>query len=781
MDILSSSLLIALDRPKPSVFRMAFWRRSVCALALGIALLPAGKPTPAPAQQLFESFADSSERKTAQPDDPLLLDADTLVYDSKRDVVTVEGNVQIFFAGNSLEADRVVYDRGKSSIRAIGKVRIVEATGNVIRTEEVELSDDFRKGFAKSLQIDAVDETFFAATGGAFEKGKQTVLDRGVYSVCAVCRTQPGRIPTWRIKAEKIIINDETHRISYEKASFELLGVPIAYVPRFSHADPRIKQKSGLLGPKFVIDSDLGGGIGIPYYYAIDESSDITVAPTYLSKQGLLGDIEWRKRFANGAYSLQLSGINQNSPEEFAGESGDRNFRGGLRATGDFAIARNWNFGWDILALTDRTFAEDYERLTDRVDRFTSNVHLTGLGKTTYFDARAIYFNILDDDTPLTGNLQRQQAVVHPLIDYDGILEQPFAGGQVSYVSNLTSLSRLDQEVNVINGRSFLDGASGTQGRVSAELEWKRQIIAPGGHVITPSVALRGDAAAFNQTNAFVPGIAQSDQLARGQVTGGLEWRYPVLITSGRTSHILEPIAQIFASPSETQIDRFLNEDSRTPLLDDTNIFQRNRFAGFDRVEGGTRANIGFTHQAQWTSWLTSDLLIGESFHIAGTNSFTEQGIASVFRESGLETDRSDVVTRVGLTFVDRYGLVARGRFDEDLGAINRGDFLSFYRGDIIDLGLGYTFIREQPLDALPESSQINGSFALRVHEYWTLFGDGRYDIDDDRFVNNRIGIGFDDEQLRVSVAYFQDFDNIGERDGTGVELRVNLRTLGGF
>ena len=235
----------------------------------------------------------------------LLLDADTLTFDSDRDIVTVSGDVQIFYAGNSLEADRVVYDRTAGKLKAVGKVRLIEVGGNVVRSEEVELSEDFKNGFIKSLQIESVEETYFAASSGERINGEKTILQNGVYSVCAVCRVKPGRIPTWRIKAEKIIINEVTQTIRYKNASFELLGVPIAYLPVFSHVAPTVKQKTGILRPNFLRDSDLGFGFGIPYYYAVDESRDLTVTPTYLTKQGLLGEIEWRQRTTRGAYTLQ--------------------------------------------------------------------------------------------------------------------------------------------------------------------------------------------------------------------------------------------------------------------------------------------------------------------------------------------------------------------------------------------------------------------------------------------------------------------------------------------
>lgn len=747
--------------------------------AMGTALLVSASTLPSIAYAQSSLINVGSDIRADE--ERLLLDADTLTFDSDRDIVTVSGDVQIFYAGNSLEADRVVYDRTAGKLKAVGKVRLIEVGGNVVRSEEVELSEDFKNGFIKSLQIESVEETYFAASSGERINGEKTILKNGVYSVCAVCRVKPGRIPTWRIKAEEIIIDEVTHTIRYKSASFELLGVPIAYLPVFSHVAPTVKQKTGILRPNFLLDSDLGFGIGIPYYYAVDESRDLTITPTILTKQGLLGEVEWRQRTTRGAYTLHLAGIHQQDPDEFEGEAGERDFRGGLRTTGDFNIASQWDAGWDILALTDRTFTEDYERLTTRVDRFTSNLNLTGRSTTNFFDARAFYFNILDEDGPNTGNLQEQQAIVHPSIDYDGIINKAIAGGQVSFSANVTTLSRLEEDVNIVNGQEFLDGASGTQGRASAELEWKRRVVAKGGHVLTPLLAVRGDVQAFDQSETSIARVDEQDEVARGQVTAGLEWRYPVLITQGETSHIFEPIGQIFASPNEQEIDRFINEDSQTLVLDDTNIFSRDRFAGFDRVEGGVRANVGFTHKSQWNDWFTTDVLVGQSFHLAGRNSFAEQGTASLEVENGLQDDRSDLVARVAATAIDQFSVIGRIRVDSDYDDINRGDITASYYSDILSLNAGYTFINQQVEDDLPRSSQANGGFSFKPHEYWTIFGDARYDLDDTRFVNNRIGLAFDDKQLRVSLAYVQDFDEQGDRDGEGIEFSINFRTLGGF
>ena len=54
---------------------------------------------------------------------------------------------------------------------------------------------------------------------------------------------------------------------------------------------------------------------------------------------------------------------------------------------------------------------------------------------------------------------------------------------------------------------------------------------------------------------------------------------------------------------------------------DDTNLFEWNKFTGYDRIETGTRANVGlqYTFQANYGGY--ARVLAGESFQIAGEGS----------------------------------------------------------------------------------------------------------------------------------------------------------------
>src|SRR5690606_31818091 len=109
------------------------------------------------------------------------------------------------------------------------------------------------------------------------------------------------------------------------------------------------------------------------------------------------------------------------------------------------------------------------------------------------------------------------------------------------------------------------------------------------------------------------------------------------------------------------------NEDAQSFVFDASNLFERDKWSGYDRIEGGTRANLGIRYSGTFASGWTADALVGQSYHIAGLNSFATPDLVHAGAESGLETDVSDFVAMVGVSSPD--GAISAsvgGRFDEE-------------------------------------------------------------------------------------------------------------------
>ncbi|MDZ7823339.1 MAG: LPS assembly protein LptD [Ahrensia sp.] len=86
---------------------------------------------------------------------------------------------------------------------------------------------------------------------------------------------------------------------------------------------------------------------------------------------------------------------------------------------------------------------------------------------------------------------------------------------------------------------------------------------------------------------------------------------------------MLEPIAQIYVRPNEMLAGVLPNEDAQSLVFDYSNLFSRDKFSGYDRTEGGTRANIGLRYTGTFNNGWGISAIAGQSYHLAGVKILT--------------------------------------------------------------------------------------------------------------------------------------------------------------
>jgi LPS-assembly protein len=382
--------------------------------------------------------------------DKMIVEANELVFDKDKNTVSAVGNAQLYYQGRILEADRVIYDRNTKRVYAEGHAKLTDERGDVTYGTKFDLTDNFRDGFIDSLQSIAIDKTRFTSPRGERTNGDMTVFEKGTYTACEPCQDHPEKPPLWQVRAARIIHNQETHVIYYEDAWLEVAGVPLAYIPYVSAPDPTVNRLSGFLTPHYVNSTYLGSGFGVPYFFNLAPNYDITVDPSYLTKQGFFGDVEWRHRLDNGAYNIRLTGIDQQDPAAFIVSpygAGNRQFRGSLESQGVFYINENWKYGWDITALSDKYYYNDYKIKTTDLSTYyfqdaVSSIYVRGQGDRGFFDLSGYRFEGLTQY-----DFQQQQPIAAPVLDYNKMMDLPpevsyGIGGQVTIDVNVTNISR---------------------------------------------------------------------------------------------------------------------------------------------------------------------------------------------------------------------------------------------------------------------------------------------------------------------------------------------------
>lgn len=727
---------------------------------------------------------DFGSQYQTNPDAKMLLQADNLVVDRDQNTVTAAGNVQIEYDGNRLVARQVVYNQKTKRMVAKGNVEILEKDGNRIYSDEIDVTDDFRDGFVNGLRVETVDDTRFAAESAERSLGEITTFNNGVYTACRACEKDPSKPVLWQVKAKKIIWNGTKKTVRFEGGRFEMFGKSLFALPAFEIADPTIKRKSGFLFPSFLYKDELGFGMRVGYFWNLAPNYDITTYGTGLTKQGFLSETEWRHRLENGSYNIRVAGIYQAKPGEFGSTTVDaqERFRGMVASKGDFKINPRWSFGWDVIAQTDKNFSRTYKIGGYSGESLTSNVYLRGISGRNHLDINFYKFKVQEDK--LNGSryaVDTKQPWVLPSVDYLYTVPESVYGGELTITSNLQGIYRETSDTIYQNGAArFLNGMKGTSARLTTEAEWKRTFITEQGLVITPLLALRGDAIGINTNDTFGTVNEIRSQAFRGMATAGLEVRWPILFSSTSMTQVLEPTAQIFVRNDEPYAGRLPNEDAQSFVFDATSLFQRDKFSGYDRIEGGTRANLGLRYSGNMNNGWSIHGLAGQSFQLGGLNSFAESDFAGAGADSGLEGKRSDYVAMLGLSNNSGLAFAARGRFDKDSFDVKRGEVEASHSGQIVKASVKYAYIAKQPdYGYANDRQEVSLSASTRFKENWRVFGSGTYDIVSETLVRAQSGLAYDDECFTYSMAYVQTRSPGQDKISHSVGFNISFRTLG--
>jgi LPS-assembly protein len=835
--------------PEPGTGRqgvIAVVRAVTCAALFALCV---ASPASAQAQNAAPPATGAAKKPEKKPD-KMIVEANELVYDKDKNTVSAVGQAQLYYQGRILEADRVTYDRNTKRVYAEGHAKLTDERGDVSYGTRFDLTDNFRDGFIESVQTIATDKTRFTSPRAERSEGDITVFEKGTYTACEPCADHPEKPPLWQVRAARIIHNQQAHVIYYEDAWLEVAGVPIMYLPYFSAPDPTVNRLSGVLTPHYVNSTYLGNGIGIPYFFNLAPNYDVTVDPVYLTKQGFFGDVEWRHRLDTGAYNIRLTGIDQQDPGAFPAApygASNRTLRGSLETQGVFYINDKWKYGWDLTFLSDKFYYNDYKiKTTDLTNYYlqdvVSSVYLRGQGDHGFFDLSGYRFEGLTEY-----DFQQQQPIAAPVLDYNKMIDLPpersyGIGGQVTIDVNTTNISRtaaifqsvgaetLDKAYSLYNvcetaaglpsytpGKCLLRGVAGDFARATAQISWQRKFIDPIGEVWTPFVFARVDGETTqlsNQTFTFVNGavtdsISNSSQpaffagredetTARAMPGVGLEYRYPFVSSSILGRQVIEPIAQIIVRPNEYLPKLQPNEDAQSLVFDETNLFEWNKYSGYDRIEGGGRVNYGLQYTSDFNNGGHAKIVGGESIQLYGNNSFQMADAANTGLESGLDKKYSNFVAGETVTpfSSDWLTLTSKQQFDNTTFGLTRLDAIAAVNFKGLSTSVDYARYDAQPeLGWLYKREGIVTNATYKFYDHWDIHGSvvldmsrHLYDVPGEHTAlfdptTYGFGVTYSDECTTLKVDYSNTYSQPVAltpvtRDQT-ILVQLTLRTLG--
>jgi LPS-assembly protein len=344
------------------------------------------------------------------------------------DLLIATGNVELTKGPTRLMADRIELNRATGDAVAQGHVIFYDGEDQ-LTGQRIEYN--IRSGTGVVYQAEARTAPYYRISGERMERLGESVyrVSKGVFTTCDA---DP---PDWAVRFGSAVANLNDY-IYGTKASFWVRNLPVLpFIPIFAAAIRRDRQ-TGFLFPKYGYSTSKGAYVETPFFWAIDESQDLTFSPLVYTNLGEGFDLEYRyvrddnQRGRFSGFFIQESFKHDSS--RFLGTTQQ-----------EWRLAPRTTLKVDMAGVSDDKVLSDYgdalaQRSSQRVE---SNVFVTRSWDTWNAVANAFFYQDLTTKRPVELNRLPDIRVIgtaQPLHDLPGVLWQ-FEGSAVNFVRDVGS------------------------------------------------------------------------------------------------------------------------------------------------------------------------------------------------------------------------------------------------------------------------------------------------------------------------------------------------------
>ena len=330
-----------------------------------------------------------------------------------------------------------------------GNIKIVDVNNNNYNFSEVYIDENKKKIIGSDAKIfleQNIDKSninneprLFANTMSLSKK--TNILEKGIFTYCKI--RDKGKCPPWTLQSKKIRHDLAKKTIYYDNVVLKVYDFPIFYAPKFSHPDPTVKRRSGLLAPSLVNSTTLGSGIIMPYFWNLGSDKDLTFTPKLLLNENPLFLAEYRQDFKN-SFLIVDAGYTQGYKKKTNKKSsgGRAHFFSNLYIDLVDEEEKNSNIEINLEHVSNDTYLKVYDVNSSLVDKNKSilenTVDFTYQNKDFYFGLTPSAY----EDTTKFGNLRHEYLL--PLT----IEKNIFSNGKYGVVDLKTDLKVRNYEIN---------------------------------------------------------------------------------------------------------------------------------------------------------------------------------------------------------------------------------------------------------------------------------------------------------------------------------------------
>ena len=295
------------------------------------------------------------------------LTADKITHEREGDLYLAQGSVQVAQEGRVLSADWIAFSNATRKGMALGNV-VVREGDDILRARAMRFQLDEQTGIVLGGSVESESQEF-KLEGELIERRGENQY-RLQDARFTTCQCPEGERDPWAVRSGELDVEIG----GYAKArnsTLDILGVPAFWLPWFPFP-VKSERESGLLFPEVRTSTRTGFDIGLPFFWAVADPLNVTIAPHYLTKRGfkpelsleyVIGERSWGEAF--GTFLWNDDEVKRN------GASTDfSNDRWALDWVHDQDLPAGWRAKVDARVVSDNLFPFDFREFANyRNDR----------------------------------------------------------------------------------------------------------------------------------------------------------------------------------------------------------------------------------------------------------------------------------------------------------------------------------------------------------------------------------------------------------------------------
>ncbi|HEY0064750.1 MAG TPA: LPS-assembly protein LptD [Telluria sp.] len=500
------------------------------------------------------------------PKKPRVEDPNPTVYVQAEEIngrpdreIELTNNVEMVRGETRVTADTACFKQVENEVTAKGSVRMWRF-GDQYRGDELQLNMSSGKGWVVRPEYKMeLNNAQGQATRLDFISEDEAFVTDGTYSTC------DGPNPDWYLRSSTLRLDAGRDVGVAGTTVVYFKGVPILGTPALSFSLSGARR-SGWLPPTIGFGSKGRAEVEVPYYVNIAPNRDLTLYPRFILDRGLLMG-------ATGRYigETDAGRYQGNTHVEFLlNDKQTKTDRWRVKSEHNQALTKRWSFGWSVNGASDDDYPSDFSKsVSTSAERLlVRELRTDYVSQYWNVGVRAQNYQVLQDPLSVT----RPELFVNR--PYARLPELNFHAGRYD-------VGGFDWSVDSqITRFSHPDVLTGNRAVLVPQLSYP--IVRPG-YFVRPKLMLNASAYQLDSTNTAANPSSLTRTLPTFSVDSGMVFERPTTFLGREATQTLEPRLFYVYTPYKDQ-SKFPNFDTAEASFNFSQIFNENRFVGYDRI-----------------------------------------------------------------------------------------------------------------------------------------------------------------------------------------------------